>query len=252
MPSPATAMRAILQLVALCALATVGFHWVARLRYSVHVTADGGPNGNRTLSRAATLLDSFAESPELTGVELADRAGLARSTTHRLALALVEYGFLKRTAQGSFSLGPRMVQPPLERLATGVLERLAGSTRETAQLWVRRGTVRVCLASAEGKHELRVVAPVGTYVPLEVGSAGKILSGDRAAQLAVADQGWADSLHDGEESVASVSAPVYRYGEIIAVVAVVLPSSRVTLSAGDDFGYEVAAAAAALSEGLAE
>lgn len=229
------------------AVAVVGFCWLWRLGYSVVVASDGGPNSNRTLSRIAALLDAFDSATVLSASGLADRSGLSRSTAHRLAVSLVEYGFLERTTGGDFALGPRLSRRPIEQLATGALERLSSATREAAQLWVRRGTVRVCLVSVESEHDVRVALPVGSYAPLPEGSAGRLLGGELTALRSVAEHGWVESVGSSEGAVASVSAPVYRGGDIVAAVSVTLPLTRVTLSPGEDFGQEAVAAATALS-----
>lgn len=226
-----------------------GFRWLRRLRYSGQVTSEDGPNGNRTLARAAALLDAFVSTSELTAAELAEQTGLSRSTAHRLASAMVEYGFLERTSRGSFALGPRLSSTPLERLAVGVLEQLCLHTQEAAQLWVRRGTGCVCAVSVSSSQELRVVVPVGTYVSTSEASVGQLLSGVPAVLELAAEQGWVESTTGEGSGVSTLTAPVYRRGLVIAAVRVTVPSGRVVLSIGEDFGYEVASAAGILSDG---
>lgn len=205
-----------------------------------------GAESNRTLARAASILDAVAVAPR-TAAELATHTGLSPSTAHRLAVAMVEYGFLRRTEEGSFVAGERIDTGQLAATAQAVLERLRDEFDETAQLWVRRGSERVCLLSADSRRELRVTLPVGARIPLPSGSAGQVLDNDKAALESIASRGWHESIGARTPELASVSAPVYEGSRIVAAVCVALPRSRVLVSPGADFGDRVAAAARSLS-----
>lgn len=115
---------------------------------------------NRTLERAAAILDAVGRSA-VSASELSRRTGLSLSTAHRLALQLADYDFLRRTDSGAFRLGDRFVRSALENAGIPVLNDLRDHTGETAQLWVRRGDERVCLLSADSRHELRATLPPG-------------------------------------------------------------------------------------------
>jgi len=60
--------------------------------------------------RAAAILDFIAEHPgqSFTMVELVRALKLSHSTCHSLVSALVDVGYLHRTAQKSYALGPRL------------------------------------------------------------------------------------------------------------------------------------------------
>ncbi|WP_313816593.1 helix-turn-helix domain-containing protein [Citricoccus sp.] len=63
-------------------------------------------SGESVVSRVARLLQCFdADHGELSAAELAGRAGLSTSTTHRLASAMAEDGLLFRTGRGRFRIG---------------------------------------------------------------------------------------------------------------------------------------------------
>ena len=58
------------------------------------------------LERAARMLRAFsADDESLTAAELAQRAGLPRSTAHRLAIELVTLRLLDRLPDGAFTIG---------------------------------------------------------------------------------------------------------------------------------------------------
>ena len=82
------------------------------------------------------------------------------------------------TARAGSALGPRLTGRELPVLARPALERLRDATGESVQLYVRRGDRRLCVASLESPHGLRTIVPVGASLPLDVGSAGKVLRGE--------------------------------------------------------------------------
>ncbi len=198
------------------------------------------------LDKAVSVLDAVERGP-LTLGGLVDATGLSRATAHRLAVALEVHGLLARDGGGRFTLGPRLTGLDLPALARPALETLRDRTGESAQLYVRRGERRLCVASLESPHGLRTIVPVGASLPLEVGSAGKVLRGDPAAE----EHGWAQSVEERERGVASVSAPVRdSRGEVVAAVSVSGPIERTTRTPGRRYAGAVMDAAAAVSAAL--
>ena len=59
------------------------------------------------------------------------------------------------------------------------------------QLFVREGDGRRCVVSLQSAHGLRWIVPEGAVLPLRVGSAGRILSGERRGRWLGADRGGA-------------------------------------------------------------
>jgi DNA-binding IclR family transcriptional regulator len=186
--------------------------------------------------------------------DVVERTGLARPTTHRLIQGLEDHGFLVHVGGLGYVLGPRLLglaasamrDLPLRDLARPVLERLARSTGESAQLFVRDGDRRVCIDSAESDSELRTIVEVGSALPLVKGSAGKVFLAwtgdhDRARLVEAADdaarleqqlattlrRGWAESVAERAPGVASVSAPIFGPDRfLLAAVSVSGPVSR--------------------------
>jgi DNA-binding IclR family transcriptional regulator len=82
---------------------------------------------------------------------------------------------------------------------------------------------------------------VGALLPLDVGSAGKVLDGGDAAH-------WAESVEEREAGVASVSAAVLdRVGAVVAAVSISGPVERLTRHPGRRFGAKVQASAVQIS-----
>jgi DNA-binding IclR family transcriptional regulator len=190
------------------------------------------------LDKAVAVLDAIEARPRSLA-ELVDETGLSRATAHRLATALATHRFVARDSDGRFALGPRLVAPDLARLARPALEALRDATGESAQLYVRRGGHRLCLASLESPHGLRTIVAVGAELPLSAGSAGRVLRGDAAALA----RGWAESVEERQKGVASVSAPVWDGDRVIAAVSVSGPVQRTTRSPGKRYAKAVMKAA---------
>lgn len=199
-------------------------------------------SGVGVLDKAVAVLDAL-EPGARSLAELVDVTGLSRATAHRLALALEVHRLVERAPDGRFILGPRFQGNGLVDAARPALERLRDETGESVQLYVRRGNQRLCVASLESPHGLRTIVAVGAMLPLEVGSAGKVLRLDPSVGRA----GWAQSVEERERGVASVSAPVHdASGNVVAAVSVSGPIERVSRSPGRRYGRAVADAARAV------
>ena len=202
-------------------------------------------SGVGVLDKAVLILDALAGGERLTLAELTAATGLPRATAHRLAHALQAHRLTALGADDRWSLGDRLGRlanghVSLAELARPALERLRDATDESVQLYVRRGDVRVCVVSLESPHSLRTIVPVGAELPMELGSAAKILSDHPDGRR----RGWAQSVEEREKGVASVSAPVRRDSEVVAAVSVSGPVERTTRAPGRRYAQAVVDAAA--------
>jgi len=202
----------------------------------------GSVSGIGVLDKAVSILDALEAGPRGLG-DLVAATGLPRATAHRLAVALEVHGLVARDPDGRFGLGPRLTALELAVLARPALERLREATGESVQLYVRRGDRRLCVSSLESPHGLRTIVAVGASLPLDVGSAGKVLRGVLPAE----GPGWAESVEERERGVASASAPVIgRGGDVVAAVSVSGPIERTTRSPGQRYGAALVEAAQAV------
>ena len=196
---------------------------------------------------------------------LVEATGLSRPTAHRLAAALEAHRLIGRDAAGRYRLGLRLLgwagtvsaELGLVEAARPVLEALRDRTGESAQLFVRDGDSRLCIASSERPAGLRDTVPVGAVLPLDRGSGGKVLLafGDPSPRGAIpgvdpADletvrrRGWAASVAEREEGVGSVSAPVLdSNGRIRGALSVSGPVNRLGRQPGRHLAEPVMAAA---------
>ena len=211
-------------------------------------------SGVGVLDKAMTVLGALEREPRSLA-ELMLVTGLPRATTYRLATALEAHGLVRRDSDGRFALGLGLVALGraaahglgLPEVARPALEALRDATGESAQLYVRDGDRRVCVEALESPHGLRTIVPLGAALPLDVGSAGRILRGDPESLK----RGWAESVAEREAGVASVSAPVRGHdGSVIAAVSVSGPIERTTRQPGKKYSAAVVAAAARIARGL--
>jgi DNA-binding IclR family transcriptional regulator len=213
-------------------------------------------SGVGVLDKAVAILDALASGPRTLN-ELSQATALPRATAHRLASALERHLLVERDPAGRFVLGAGLVRlgraasgsagRSLVDVATPVLASLRDRTGESSQLYVRSGDTRVCLVSLESPHSLRTIVAVGAALPMDRGSAAKVLAGDPA----VLERGWVESVEERERGVASVSAPVITGGVVVAAVSVSGPIERTSRQPGRRYAAAVKDAADAVGAGLA-
>jgi DNA-binding IclR family transcriptional regulator len=213
-------------------------------------------SGVGVLDKAMAVLGAVEAGPRSLA-ELVSVTGLSRATAHRLAVALVAHGLVRRDDEGRFTLGLRLIglghaaaeAVPAWLDARPALLWLQEQTAESVQLYVRDGDERVCVESLEAPHELRTIVPVGARLPLDRGSGGRVLSVPAGHRADPAD--WVESVAERAPGVASVSAPVADpSGRVVAAVSVSGPIDRIGRSPGRRHGPAVAEAAARISAHL--
>ena len=220
--------------------------------------------GVRSVHRALDLLERFDdEHPNWTLAELTAASGLPKTTVLRLVTTLEQRGLVASTGPGRYAIGPGFLRwsrlssasmeiPPAVRAA---LNKLAVETGETANLYIRVGRTRVCLAQAQGTLSVRHTIALGSALPLWGGAASRVLLSDPPvlqADPSVIDEVSLESPHDGgfakklrfaaaragergyavthgerELGASGVSAPVLRSdARVVAAVGVGGPTTR--------------------------
>ena len=163
------------------------------------------PSGSQTLLRGLDVLEAVAEGP--VGLpELAARLDLTRSTTHRLAAALVERRYLIFVPREGYTLGPKLLelgfhaqqQKDLPRVARPHLEALAASTEDTVHLGVLDNGRALYLDKIPGRRRIEISSRVGERQPLRSTGLGKALILDE-------EEGALTELYDGEGGAFVVS-----------------------------------------------
>jgi len=170
--------------------------------------AGGASPASQTLVRGLDVLEMVATGP--VGLPaLANRLGLARSTAHRLATALLERRYLTLMPREGYGLGPKLLelgfcarqQTFLVRIARPHMEALAAETQDTVHLTIQDGETALLLERIEGRRLLLPTLRIGERAALTRCAAGcsLLLDGsERAWREAFAqDSGSASSAADG-------------------------------------------------------
>ena len=136
------------------------------------------------MHRALDLLERFDdEHPTWSLAALTAASGLPKTTVLRLVTTLEQRGLVAAIGPGKYAIGPGFLRwsrlssasmeiPPAVRAAMG---KLSADTGETANLYIRVGRTRVCLAQAQGSLSVRHMVVVGSSMPLWGGAASKVL-----------------------------------------------------------------------------
>ncbi|MCP1200555.1 IclR family transcriptional regulator [Notoacmeibacter sp. MSK16QG-6] len=149
------------------------------------------------LDRGLWLLSQFSmERKKLPLKELASLSGLDKATALRLLKVLVDWGYLVKNADGSYSPGPsnlrlasiyRATSNTITRIEAPIA-RISERVGQTTAFFVRSGEERICLARDHAYQDFRYFIEVGGSVSLSEGGA--------AAQLLMAYSGEAGERHD--------------------------------------------------------
>lgn len=203
-------------------------------------------SGVGVLDKAMALLDEIAANQPVSLLELHGMLHLPKTTTHRLLSALEIHGMVRRDSDGMFVSGPRFGEATLSEIATPILRHLSETTGESSQLFVRRGQQRVAIVSIESRAELHTHVPLGAVMTIERGSAGRILLGDANALK----RGWTESVGERAAGTASVSAPIYNDGHVVAAVCLSGPIYRISDAPGKRYSKKVVQAAKSIQNAL--
>ncbi|MBB6252965.1 IclR family transcriptional regulator [Nitrospirillum iridis] len=210
----------------------------------------GAPSGSQTLFRGLDVIDVVAEGI-IALPALSERLGLTKSTTHRLASALVDRGYLTFVAREGYSLGPKLLelgwvahqQMHMPSVARPHLEQLAAATEDTVHLGILDGFQALYLDKVPGRRRVVIGSRVGERHPIASTGLGKalILDHDETAwrefyeaqgsaiglavwlerMRAYAAKGYAFDLEENEDQIRCVAAPIRgASGEIVAALSV--------------------------------
>ena len=223
-------------------------------------------NGVRAVERAFDILTAFSDvHPVLALHELAEATCLPKASVHRIATTMLDYGFLRQTPDGSYTLGMRILE--LARLASSsslllkiarpIAAEMAALTQENiliAEIDWRDRTVLV-VDRIDAEHALTVLSPIGRHSHLSCGCMAKAaLAGlpPETADLLIPQlplvartprsitdpvelaqevrlcrsRGYAAERHEFYVGVVGVAVPIMVAERPIGVVGVVAPAVR--------------------------
>ncbi len=227
--------------------------------------------GTQSIDRASQLLVHVVERDDAPTVsELADLAGLPKSTTSRLVAALERQGLVQRDpARGAIKPGPVLLRyarrgtsgPDLVELAGSALVRLARLSGETANLGVATSTAVEMLDQRDSRHILGSTNWVGQRVPHHGSVIGKVFLADGALPVPegplerlapqtttdpvelrrdlerVRSRGYATAVDELEPGLWAVAAPVRDAGgSVVAALSISGPTVRLHDGLLDELG----------------
>ncbi len=140
----------------------------------------------QTVGRAALLLRIVASGNvgNLRLIDIAEAAGMDKSTTHRLLQRLVQEGMLVRNTARGYRLGPLLYELGLAALpatnlveaANAGLQKLAQQTGDMVFLVMRSGFETVCASRLAGHYPIQTMTrSEGDRHPLGMGAGGLAL-----------------------------------------------------------------------------
>lgn len=241
----------------------------------------------RAVDRALDILLCFNRNePTLTLTQIVERAGIHKSTVHRLLATLERKGFLQRIEEsGSYRLGWALLElgfsvlehSDLHRQATPYMQRLATEYRETIDLGILDGNSVLYLQVIESSQRVKISSAPGQRLPVFCTATGKaflaflpepqvkeiLKSGRRKytehtttdlpeilKQLRLTrERGFAISEQEYELGINAVAAPILDARQHpVAAMAIVGPTFRMTLSRMLELGPKLRATTDAIAQ----
>jgi DNA-binding IclR family transcriptional regulator len=216
------------------------------------------------LEKASDLIDCLGRAGEPVSLGYVRSAlGMPKSSTHRLLSELAALGIVRRTEDGRYSLGPRLLYWgeaaadtfDMRAVADQPMRRLRDELGESVHLYIRDSDTRICIAAVEARHELRPFIQLGRPLPLRAGAAGKLLlafadpdvqrlelqraasdvdhlpnpPGDRLAEQlkGIRAERWATSVGEREEGVSAAATPIVDSRDrVVAALSISAPTTR--------------------------
>ncbi len=241
----------------------------------------------QALERGLNLLAIIAEADGLSLTSIAQRAGIAPSTAHRILTTLKAGGFVQcDDARGGYLIGVQAFRVgsaflrnrKLVDVGRRTMRRLMEDSGETANMAIEVEGAVVFVSQMESHHSIRAFHRPGARGPMHASSLGKAmlaaLTDDEISQklhrvgmprltvhtivdpdalladlALVRKRGWAIDNEEQAEGMRCVGSAVYNeHSEVIGAISVSGPTVRVTDERLGELGPMVRRAAAEITE----
>jgi DNA-binding IclR family transcriptional regulator len=214
--------------------------------------ADAEPGSVRSVRRACALLANLDPTgPHPTLTDFTNRTGLATSTVQRLLGTLESEAMLRRSPDGRYACGPRLMQIAVAALqgmeiyvlAEDHLDNLSRATGETANFAILgEGDHFIYLRQALSPRTIRHANWLGRALPMQGTANGAALTG------AVDGRGLAWRRKTIEPDVTAIAAPVIGPGgERVGALSITGPTYRIDDDALAAFAGHLSAEARAFT-----
>ena len=196
--------------------------------------------GVAAVDRALSILDAFgANDAKLSLAEISKRTGLYKSTVLRLAKSLEKYGYIRRSDDGAYHLGSKVLflgslyqrHFRTSEIVPQALGRIVQELQEAASFYIVDGDYRVCLHRVESTRAIRDAVHEGDRLPLTVGASSHIIRAFMGGGGTRLDQIRRDmycaSYGERDPETAAVSCPVFGVGgQFVGALAISGPRYR--------------------------
>ncbi|MGV1036222.1 MAG: IclR family transcriptional regulator [Candidatus Nanopelagicales bacterium] len=151
----------------------------------------------QTLDRGLSVLSLLADSADgLTVTALARELGVSRAVVYRLTSTLVDRGFVRRSDDGRYSLGPqvarlgRRLDSALREVATAHLRVLADSLACSAWLatWGTDDVATVVAVAEPAQAQVAIQIRLGTRLPVDGSAVGAAIQAAQHGDVGVAER----------------------------------------------------------------
>ncbi len=243
----------------------------------------------QAIDRGLAVLTIIATSDGLTLTDLAQRAGLAPSTAHRILASLEAHQFVFHDDErglwligvGAFEVGTAFLRNRrLAGIGRVVMHELMEATGETVNLGIEDGGEVVFISQIESHSALRAFFRAGSRAPIHASGVGKSLLAEmteaRVREIlykrglakftertlvapadlfgelgAIRRRGWGVDDEERNLGMRCVAAAIFNeYGEAIAGVSVSGPTVRITPERAQELGPMVKRAAAEITASI--
>lgn len=243
-----------------------------------------------SLEKMLGLLDVFTtEQPIWSSEDLIQNLGAPASTCYRYLKVLHTSGYLARVANGSYVLGPRIMEldrvsresDPVYIAGSPVGQRLTHDTGHSSLLCILFSDSVMCVQQARGRDVPNALFTRGQRRPLVAGASAKsilahlpmhqlrILYARHATPIAevglgtdweafktalkqIRQQGYSMTVGDYNAGIMSIAAPLFNgEGEVLGSLALAASSKTIQADAFRDFASLVVDAAREVSEKIA-